>query len=63
MKINRAMIGAWFKHVPLRSIGTEKIHDLQPIAKTKKLCAENRTENRKHEQQQSSVSYLSLIHI
>ena len=40
MKINRAPIGAWFKHVPLRSLGYEKMRHLQPIAKIKKLSAE-----------------------
>ena len=30
MKKNRALIGGWFKHVPLRFLGSEKIHDLQP---------------------------------
>ena len=35
-KINRALIGAWFKQVPLRFLGSEKIHDLQPIAKIEK---------------------------
>ena len=30
-----ALIGAWFKHVPLRFLGSEKMHDLQPIAKIK----------------------------
>ena len=57
MKKNRALIGGWFKHVPLRFLGSEKIHDQQPIAKIKKLGAENRKANRKHEQQQFSVSY------
>ena len=51
MKKNRALIGAWFKHVPLRFLGSEEIHDLHPIAKIKKLSAENRKGNRKHEQQ------------
>ena len=36
-KKNRALIGAWFKHVPLCFSGSEKIHDLQPIAKIKKV--------------------------
>ena len=56
---NRALIGAWFKHAPLRFSGSVRIPDLQPIAKTKKLSAENRKGNRKHEQQQFSVSYWS----
>ena len=56
---NRALIGAWFKHVLLRFSGCEKIHDLQPIAKIKRLSAENRKGNRKHEQQQFNVSYWS----
>ena len=50
---------SWFKHVPLRFLGSEKIHRLQPIAKIKTLSAENRKSKRKHEQQQFSVSYWS----
>ena len=57
MKKNGPLIGAWFKHVPLRFLGFEKIHDLPPIAKIKKLRDENRKADRKHEQQQFSVSY------
>ena len=57
MKKKKALIGAWFKHVPLRFLGSEKMHDLQPIAKINKLSTENRKANRKHEQQQFSVSY------
>ena len=57
MKKNRAVIGAWFKHIPLGFFCCEKINDFQPIAKIKKLSAEKRKANRTHEQQQSSVSY------
>ena len=58
MKINRALIGAWFKHAPLCFLGSEKLHDLQAIAKIKQqLSAENQEANRNHEQQQFSVSY------
>ena len=57
MKKNRAVIGAWFKHIPLVFFCCEKINDFQPIAKIKKLSAEKRKANRTHEQQQSSVSY------
>ena len=28
---------AWFKHVPLRFLGSEKIHDLQPTSKIRKV--------------------------
>ena len=59
MKINGALIGTWFKHVPLRFLGSEKIHDLLPITKIKKLNAETRKANRSHEQQQVSVFYWS----
>ena len=41
MKKNRALIGAWFKHVPLHFFCPEKIKDFQPIAKIKRLSAEN----------------------
>ena len=58
-KKNRALMVSWFKHVPLRFLGSEKIHRLQPIAKIKTLSAENRKSKRKHEQQQFSVSYWS----
>ena len=44
MKVNWGMIGAWFKHVPLRFLGPEILH-LQPIAEMKKLSAENRKAN------------------
>ena len=43
--------------VPFVFLGAEKMNDLQPIAIIKKLMAENRKANRKHEQQQFSVSY------
>ena len=56
-KVNRALVGPWFKHVPLRFLGSEKKQDLQPIAQLKKLSAESRKANGKPEQQQSSVSY------
>ena len=62
MKINRALIGPRFKHVSLRFfcfLGSEKIHDLQSIAKIEKLSAENRKANRTHGRQQFSVSYWS----
>ena len=36
MNTNRALIGAGFKHVPLRFVCSEKINDFQPIAKIKK---------------------------
>ena len=51
------MPGSKHVHVHLRFLGSEKIHDLQPIAKIKKLSAENRKANRTYEQQQFSVSY------
>ena len=47
------------KHDSVPFLGSEKVHDLQPIAKIKKLSAENRKANRKHEHQQFSVSYWS----
>ena len=53
----RALIGAWFKYVPLRFLGSDKMHDLQPIANIQKLSAGKA--NRKHEQQQFSVYYWS----
>ena len=56
MKMERALIGAWFKRVP-SFLGSEKMHHLQPIAKIKRLSAENRKANREHEQQQFSASY------
>ena len=56
---NRALIGAWLKHVPLRFLCSDKINDFQPNAAIKKLSAEKRKANRKHEQQQFSVSYWS----
>ena len=34
MKTNRALIGAWFKHVPLPFLGSEKIHDLYNLLLT-----------------------------
>ena len=39
--INKALIGLWPKHVPLRFLGFEKMNDLQPNAKIKKLMAGN----------------------
>ena len=57
--INKALIGPWAKLVPLRFLGSEKMNDLQPNAKNKKLTAGNRKANRKHEQQQFSASYWS----
>jgi len=59
MKKNRALIGPWHKRVPLRFFCSDKINDLQPIAKNKKLTAEKRKGKLKHEQQQFSVSYWS----
>ena len=59
MKINRALVDPWFKHVPLPVLGSGKIHDLQPTAKTIKLSAENRNANVQREQQQLIVSYWS----
>ena len=50
MNINRPLIAPWFKdvHVPLPSLGSEKNTIVAPIAKIRKL----RAENRKHEQLQ-----------
>ena len=56
MKKNRALIGAWFKHVPLRFLGSEKYTIYNRLLKINKLSAENRKANRKHEQQQFGVS-------
>ena len=57
--INMALIGPRPKHVPLRFLGSEKMNEIQPNAKIKKLTAENRRANRKHEHQQFSASYRS----
>ena len=43
--------------LPFVSCFSKKMNDLQPIAKSKALTAENRKANQKHEQQQFSVSY------
>ena len=59
MKINRAPIGAWFKHVPLRSLGYEKMRHLQPIAKIKKLSAENR--KRKSKARTATIQRVLLV--
>ena len=57
-KINRALIGPWHKRV-LQFLGSEKKHDLQPVANIVTLSAENRKANREHERQQFSVFYWS----
>ena len=59
LTLNKALIGLCPKHVPHLFLGSEKMNDLQPNAKIKKLTAGNRKGNRKHEQQQFSASYWS----
>ena len=57
MIINKELIGPCSKHVPLYFLGSEKMNNLQPNAKIKKLTAGNRKGNGKQEQQQFSASY------